>query len=435
MTFKNNFAKIIVQYKNSPAKMKGYIYRELEEKIKKYLKLPQIIAILGPRRSGKTTLLLNLKEKLKKSNYLTFEDQKILDLFDKDIESFCKIHLQPFDYLIIDEFHYSKSGGKNLKYIFDLYKNKKVIISGSSVIDITIKVSKYLVGRLLSFNLLPFSFSEFLRAKDEKILEIYHELKEKVSKEREIKISQPLLEKFNRFLEEYLIFGGYPEVVLAEDKEVKITLLNNIYNLYFLKEVRDILGLIDDYKLKLLIKSLALQIGNLIQYQELANLSNFNILSVKKYLNFLEKTFISFPVRPFFTNKRVELSKNPKIYFFDTGFRNTVIDNFASFSNRQDIGVLLENFFVIYLTNKGKKFNFWRTKAKAEVDFVIEENDKLIPIEIKTTLTKPKITPSLLSFIKKYYPPRAYILSLNYFNKVKLNKTKVIFLPIFLSLP
>ncbi len=412
--------------------MKEYIQRDLESKLNKYLKLPQIIAILGPRRSGKTTLLLNLKEKLEKVNYLTFEDQKILDLFDQDIENFCRVYLEPFNYLLIDEFHYSKKGGRNLKYIFDFYKNKKVIISGSSTADITVKVSKYLVGRLITFNLLPFSFSEFLRAQDKRIFFIYQKLKEDISKKKKLKISQPILARLNHFLEEYLIFGGYPEVVLNKDKEIKITFLNNIYNLYFLKEVRDILGLIDDYKLKLLIKSLSLQMGNLIQYQELSNFSDFSVLAVKKYLNFLEKTFISFLIRPFFTNKRRELVKNPKVYFFDTGFRNAVIDNFSSLKNRQDIGVLLENFSALSLLHQEKKINFWRTKSKAEVDFVIEKNNKIIPIEIKTKLLQSKLTPSFLSFIKKYRPKEAYIYSLNYLDKIKVNQTKVYFLPVVL---
>ena len=150
-----------------------YIKRDIEEKIKSFFKLPQIIAIVGPRRSGKTTLLKNLQKGLKKSQYFSFEDQKILDIFDADIDTFAKLYLENNQYLIIDEFHYSKKGGKNLKYLFDFFPNKKIIISGSSALELTVKAIRFLVGRVVVFQLLPFSFSEFLRVKSSNLFKIY----------------------------------------------------------------------------------------------------------------------------------------------------------------------------------------------------------------------------------------------------------------------
>lgn len=413
--------------------MEKYIERNLEKEIYRLLFKPQIIAIIGPRRSGKTTLLLHLSKNLKGVQYLSFEDQKVLDLFDHDIENFAKLYLKNKKFLIIDEFHYSKRGGKNLKYLFDFYPKNKIIISGSSSLEITIKAAQYLVGRIFVLELLPFSFDEYLRAKDQNLYQIFQEYQEKINKKREIVISQPLLQRFNFYLEPYLIYGGYPEVILEKDLKTKKDFLNNIYNLFFLKEVRDILGLIDDYKLKVLIKALSLQLGNLIQYQELSTISGFSQVTLKKYLNFLEKTYISFFIKPFFTNRRIELAKNPKIYFFDNGFRNAVIDNFLLADQRTDLGYLLENFVAINFWQKYKTFNFWRTKAKAEVDFVLRKEEKIIPVEVKTKLESPKITPSLLSFIKKYHPPYAYVFSLNSYKVVKIDKTKIYFLPIFLA--
>lgn len=412
--------------------MTEYIERNLEKEILRLLPKPQIIAILGPRRSGKTTLLLHLSKNLKKTQYLSFEDQKVLDLFDNDIEGFSKLYLKDKKFLIIDEFHYSQKGGKNLKYLFDFYPQKKIIISGSSSLEITIKTVKYLVGRIFVLELLPFSFDEYLRAKNQNLYQILLEEQEKIQRKRKLTISQQLAEKFNSYLIPYLLYGGYPEVVLESDSKIKTAFLNNIYNLFFLKEVKDLLGLIDDYKLKLLIKALSLQLGNILQYQELANISNFSSATLKKYLNFLEKTYISFFIKPFYTNKRTELTKNPKVYFFDLGFRNIVIDNFLSVDKRADLGFLLENFAAINFWQKYKTLNFWRTKAKAEVDFVLEKEGKIVPIEVKTNLESPKITASFLSFIKKYNPPVAYVFSLNFFNDIKVEKTKVHFLPIFL---
>ncbi len=138
-----------------------------------YCQNPQIIAIIGPRRSGKTTLLLHLSKSLRSFQYLSFEDQKVLDLFDNDIENFAKFYLKNKKFLIIDEFYYSKSGGKNLKYLFDFCPKNKIIISGSSSLEITIKAAKYLVGRIFVLELLPFSFDEYLKANDQNLYQIF----------------------------------------------------------------------------------------------------------------------------------------------------------------------------------------------------------------------------------------------------------------------
>lgn len=410
-----------------------YITREIETTIHKHLTSPQIIAIVGPRRSGKTTLLTNLKSKLKNSIYLSFEDQKVLDLFQKDIDTFVKLYLhKDIDYLLIDEFQYAKLGGKKLKYIFDFHPGKKIIISGSSAIDITIQAVKHLVGRVVVLNLYQFSFAEFCGVKSKEMKEIYEELKTKRKNFEDVKVSEPILNEFNKLLVEYITWGGYPEVVLENDFEIKRTFLSNIYNIYFLREVKDLLSLVEDYKLKLLLKSIALQIGNVSIYQELALQSSLTLPTVKKYMNFFEKTFISFQVFPYFTNKWVELIKNPKQYFFDTGFRNAVIDNFSDLDKRNDAGFLKENFAALELMRDGK-INYWRTKAGAEVDFILEKEGQLMPIEIKSLLAKEKVSKSMASFTTKYKPANVIVFSNKLRGKQKFNGTAVHFYPLFLA--
>lgn len=408
-----------------------YIKRDIEEPMGSFLKLPQIIAIIGPRRSGKTTLLLHLKQQLKNSQYLSFEDQKILDIFDTDIDSFAKLYLESNKYLIIDEFHYSKKGGKNLKYLFDFFPNKKIIISGSSALDLTVKAIKFLVGRVVVFQLLPFSFSEFLKVKSEKLYEIYQDWNSLKINNKIINQWKALTGKFDDYVSEYMLFGGYPEVVIQNNKEIKKTLLTQIYSLYFLKEVKDVLGLIDDYKLRQLIKALSLQIGNICQYNELVQLSSFSQPTVKKYLNFLEKSFIAVFIKPFFKNKRTELVKNPKVYFFDIGLRNSVLDNFLPLDKRGDKGAIVENFVAQHLMMDRPIF-YWRTKSKAEVDFILEKEGEIVPVEVKSTLGQPVINASLASFIKKYQPKRGFVLSANLWSVKKTGKTTVNFLPIIL---
>ena len=365
-----------------------YIKRNLEDKIIKYLETPEIIAVVGPRQCGKTTMLKQIMSFLADAISVSFDDQNILGLFEKSPDDFITAYVKGRKYLFIDEFQYAKHGGKILKYIFDTQKIK-IIISGSSVADLTIHAIKYLVGRVLVVNLYPFNFREFLSYKDIAYLKIYDEYKNKfsLSEEKPLEISVPAREKLLKYYEEYLTFGGYPRVALEENIETKKELLKNIYNTYFLREVRDILGLIDDYKLGVFIKGLALQTGNLIEYNELSNLTGYSYSSVKKYLNFLEKTYICKLVRPFFKNKRTEIVKNPKVYFIDTGIRNTVINDFRGLGDRIDKGSLLENGLAMQFIKQGIDFNFWRDKKKNEVDFVLSlGNGKISAIESKTSL-------------------------------------------------
>ena len=158
---------------NNPAKI--YIYRDLEEKLNKYLSSPEILAIVGLRQSGKTTLISNIHSKLQDSNYISFEDVDILRLFCDDIKTFANLYLKNYKYLFIDEFQYAKNGGKSLKFLFDNYKTK-IIITGSSSIELGEEAIKYLTGRIFIFSLYPLSFNEFLRFKNPDLhKEVYYE--------------------------------------------------------------------------------------------------------------------------------------------------------------------------------------------------------------------------------------------------------------------
>ena len=384
----------------------NYIPRNLEAKLKKYIPLPEILAILGPRRSGKTTFLKHLSSDIADSAYITFENQVILDLFDLDIDNFAKRYLKDAECLIIDEFQNAKRGGKNLKYLYDTYLGKKIIISGSSSPELTIQSLKYLTGRCLIFELLPFSFTEFLTTKTPK----------------------PIESELRGYINEYVIYGGYPEVVLQGDVEIKKTLLQNIYSLFFSREVKDLSSLTDDYKLKNLLKSLSLSSGSLIEYRELTNTTGFDFAYIKKYLNFLEKTYITFQVLPYFTNKRTELTKNPKVYFYDSGFRNSLIDNFLPFELRPDKGLIIENFVAQMLKSQGHQIRFWRTKNKSEVDFVTEKDGMITAYEVKAG-SEGNVPRSLLGFIQKYSPKEAYVINKD-ISKIKtISNTKIYFKP------
>lgn len=394
-----------------------YITRFLEKELNEYLNVKEIIAITGPRQCGKTTLMKHIFNKLQNALFLDFEDRETLDIFNYDIKNFVNLYVKKYDYLFIDEFQYAKEGGKNLKYIYDNFKTK-IIISGSSVSGLSIHGLKYLVGRVFIFNLHPLSFGEFLNYKSQDLYDLYID----------DKLSEQIINKIVPFFTEFCIFGGYPRVVLAKTGNEKEIILRNIYNTYFLKEIKEILNIPEDYKLSRLTHALALQIGNIINYNELSNLTDLKYLELKKYINTLEKTFISIICPPYFTNKRIELAKAPKIFFFDNGFRNIVIKNFQELKNRQDAGCLYENFVASEIIKSGLNLKYWRTKSKAEVDFIIESKKGIFPIEIKSNLRSFKIEKSLKSFIDKYHPDKIYVLSESF----NLSKGNINFRPIFL---
>ncbi len=243
-------------------------------------------------------------------------------------------------------------------------------------------------------------------------------------------ISKAVSERINRFYEDFSIYGGYPAVVLSETNEEKIEVLKNIYNTYFLREIKEILQLQDDFKLSKLIKVLALRIGSTINHQELSLATGMDYKELLKKMNILEKTYICIESKPFFTNKKKEITKSPKIYFLDNGFRNIVIKNFQKLNNRVDKGQLNENFAASELIKKEVELKFWRTKSKAEVDFVIENKGEVMPVEIKTK--QQKLSRSFQAFIKAYKPKKAFILQQITADKTKkFEKTKVEFANLF----
>lgn len=365
-----------------------YIKRNLEHTISSFINKPEIIAIVGPRQCGKTTLLKHIAAGLSGAVFLSFEDRKILDMFERQTDEFIKQYVRRCRYLFIDEFQYAKNGGKILKYIFDLH-HVKIFISGSSAIDLTVKAVKFLVGRILVFTLHQFDFCEFLACHSPELAAYYKKYRWRfaASDYRPAEIPSGHSAELKKYYEEYALYGGYPRVVLSADIKEKREIIANIYNTYFLREVKDILGLIDDYKLLNLIKALAAQAGNLIDYQELSRLSEIAYPTLKKYLNFLGKTYICDLVRPFARNRRSEIVKNPKVYFFDNGLRHHALGDFRLLNDRPDKGAALENAVFGQLVKQPLAVKFWRDKQKHEVDFLLEgEEGRKMALEVKTTL-------------------------------------------------
>ena len=400
-----------------------YIKRKIEAEIKKYLHTREILALVGPRQSGKTTVLDKIfreieKKKEVKCTFISFEDRDALKLFDEDIKNFAETYVKTNDFLFIDEFQYAKDGGKNLKYLFDAF-DTKIIISGSSAVDLTIKVLKFLVGRVFILEMQPFDFEEFLLAKDENYHRVYLDNKidflgDGGNSVDKLTISQKKV--LRDYFEEYVIWGGYPRVVLAKNRNEKEIVLKNIYNTYFLREVQTMIDIADDHQLEKIIKLLGLQIGNLVEYDNLSHDAGISFVTIKKYINFLEKTYICKLVKPFYKNKRKEIVKIPKVFFFDTGLRNVVVNDFRLFNDRIDAGELLENAVWMQLNRQGIDTQYWRDKSKNEVDFILDMSHQgIVAIEIKKDERKCKKCPEV--FVKEYNNAKIYCGYLNEISK------------------
>ena len=349
-----------------------YIYRQLEKEINPFLKREEVISIVGPRQSGKTTFIKHLEKKFKKEKkkvkFISFEKKADLDLFHENIDDF-KDLMSQYQYVIIDEFQYAKNGGQKLKYLYDTTKIK-FIITGSSSLELTFQTGKYMVGRMLDFKLLPFSFREFLSFYNN---ELYHLLENKIEPASILKFNikngfgAEINKRLTIAMEKYVLYGGYPAVVLLKTDQEKQKILESILEKYLLRDIRSLLKLATEDELVKLGKFLALQIGNIIKYEELSNSSGLSYRDIIKHLNILEKTFVINLIKPFFTNKRTELTKNPKNYFIDLGLRNYLLTDFRLMEDRNDAGAIMENYACNLLRSLRLSLDlkYWRTKKQS----------------------------------------------------------------------
>jgi len=392
-----------------------YIQRRIHPEIKQHLERKEYSIITGSRQCGKTSLLQalfkELREEKKTVSYVTFEDRDILSAINKHPEEIFTFVPRPEKsieksdpakqriFLLIDEVQHAEDPSNFLKYLYDIYKeNLKIVATGSSAFYLDQKFSDSLSGRKRIFELQTLSFEEFLVFKNLK--DLYNEL-ELVRKRKEYISSKnrELIEMFN----EYLIFGGYPEVVLENNRQEKINLLKEIRN-SFLKRDIDESGINDRDKFYNLITLLAGQTGNLINKNELSNTIGIDNKTIDKYLQVMQSCFHISLVKPFHSNLRKELIKMSKLYFKDFGLRNCLLNRFFDFRSREDQGILLENYLHRRLTEIYDKeaIHFWRTSDKKEVDFIITTSyNKSMAYEVKMTC-KEAMTTSRKKFIEAY---------------------------------
>lgn len=358
------------------------IQRHIDDKIAKHFdKYQQILLLMGPRQVGKTTIL---KKVFPMAKYFLLDEDPVLKVFESYDSNVYKQNLSDSEYIILDEIHLLDDPGRVAKIIYDLLPDKKLIITGSSSFNIKHKTTESLAGRKIDYRLFPLTISEFLvQNETEKTLNF--NVIENILNNNSSKIRPFDLANITNTI---LIYGSYPFLIKSpRDKNY----LNNLTDSVIFKDIIE-LDLIENKKVASdLLKLLAYQIGNIINYAELARMLNIDVRTVKRYIDIFEQSYIIFRLNPYSKNKRQELVKSPKIYFFDNGIRNSLINNFENIDLRNDRGALFENYIIseIYKANIYGEYNFnmnyWRIKSGSEIDLVLSDNKKLIACEIKYT--------------------------------------------------
>ncbi len=330
----------------------------------------KVIILYGPRQAGKTTLSEAVIENTGLKSLSVNADQlKYIDvLSSRDLKQLQSL-VSGYELLFIDEGQRIPEIGINLKILHDVIPELKILVTGSSSFLLSDRISEALTGRKKIYTLLPVSMQEL--AID------YNEF------------------ELNDQLDEWLIYGLYPEAITTKNYREKEDYLQEITTSYLYKDILELENIRYPMKIRNLLRLLAFQVGAQVSINELCNTLRLNRETVERYLFLLEQSFIIFRLTAFSRKKRNEISKSQKFYFYDNGIRNMIIDNMNSLAARNDIGALWENFIIserkkkMLYNNTHVKSYFWRNYAGAELDIVEETNNKLTAFEIK--YKKPRL--------------------------------------------
>lgn len=324
----------------------------------------KIIILYGARQTGKTTLSNDILDtETGRILRVNADELRYIDIFSSRDQQKLGMLVQGYDILFIDEAQRIPDIGINLKIIHDSIPGLKVFVTGSSSFELANKVYEPLTGRTSTYTLFPVSILELRK---------YYNPIELQSR-----------------LDEFMIYGMYPDLFNQDSYEKKEKYLREMAGAYLFKDIFEISSIRNTGKIRDLLRALAFQVGSEVSLNELGNSLGLSQETVSAYIDLFEKTFIVFRLKGFSRNLRKEISKRDKIYFWDPGIRNTLIGNFSSFSYRNDIGPLWENFVIAermkYLAYTGRFASsyFWRTYTGAELDYIEEHGGQLYAYEIK----------------------------------------------------
>jgi uncharacterized protein len=338
------------------------IARTILKKIQSKIDFKKAILILGPRQVGKTTLINEVVLQLNTPFlYINGDDPAVRLAWNTPSQAFINNYIGNYKVIIIDEAQRLENIGLSVKMIIDAKKDVQLFISGSSALAIANKINEPLTGRKWEYNLYPISWNE---------VNEHYSFAKTITR-----------------LNEFLITGMYPEVLTNANHRIET--LTNLSSSYLYKDVLEMGGIRRPEILLKLLQALAWQVGNEVSYNELAQTIGADKATVSTYIDLLEKAFVIFKLQPFARNLRNEINSTRKIYFYDNGIRNTIINNLSPVEQRNDIGALWEN-FIISERKKKLAYNgfygnvyFWRNKAQAEIDYIEEQDGVITAFELK----------------------------------------------------
>jgi len=407
------------------------IKRTIYSQLLAHLENPEITILVGSRQAGKTTLMELLKDELQargeETLSLNLDREEDVLFFKSQLALVDKMKLNFGDkqgYIFIDEIQRLENAGLFLKGIYDRNLPYKLIVTGSGSLELKEKIHESLAGRKRIFEISTLSLEEFVNYKTDYKYE--NKLNDFFRIETQLS---------NNLLKEYLLWGGYPRVVLAQKEVDKIAVIDDIYHSYLEKDVKQLLGIVKGEEFTKLLMVLADQIGKMANVSEISSTLGIDRETTKKYLWLLKKTFIIDEVRPFYKNLRKELTKRPVYYFNDLGMRNYILNRLDLKNLEVDGGFLFQNLVYFSLKNivnlEPSKINYWRTLDGAEIDFVINSGSGVWPIEVKySDLKEIKITRSMNSFINAYHPKKFTIVNLVLNSQEKVDDVEYEVLPI-----
>lgn len=408
--------------------MQPIIPRFLEPDIRAHLSKKEITLLIGPRQAGKTTLLKRIANDLQANGetclFFNLDIDRDAQFFGSQQQLIDRVEALTGGKkatIFIDEVQRITNAGLFLKGLFDRQLPYKWVATGSGSLELKEKIAESLAGRKRVFYLPPVSMAEFL----------CHKLGAPIEQISSLLATDSLSE--DRFLMEYLQFGGYPNVVMASTNAEKNEVISEIFSSYIERDIQLLLRLEKSRSLVTLLQLIGHRIGRLVNYQDLANQTNLSVPTLKHYLWYCQKTFVVEEVLPFFTNKEKELVKSPQYYFTDCGMLNYLTGNRTVSQSSPEFGFLFQQLIFQLLKNRFASsiaaIRFWRTQNQAEVDFVVQDGSMLIPVEVKSNrLAKPQIERSLHSFIEIYRPAEAWVINRGLSETVMVNGTAVRFM-------
>lgn len=379
MTTPNICTNIEIMNPNISDKL--YIKRDLEDTLRQNLNKGKVIILYGPRRGGKTTLIRHLFPDPKTYLYLNCREKRIQRQVIPDSLAL-KAIIGNYKNVIFDEAQYLENPGEVFTVAIDTLSEINILASGSSSFELSGKVQEPSTGRNLPYYLFPLSYHEIAKHFPSTDTGFY--------------------------VDQALRFGSYPEIFHYSSPDEKIHYLQVLTDDYLYKDILDFERVKRSKKLKDLLVVLSLQVGQEVSYHELATTLSIDRKTVEHFIDLLEQTYVLFRLYGFSRNLRSEINRKVKIYFYDIGVRNALINNFNTLDLRSDSGALFENYFVSEMIKQNvnrlhkSNFYFWRTYDQKEIDLIEEREGRLFGYECKYSDKKGISKTAIDEFVKNY---------------------------------